>query len=349
MALDKNFKTGITDAVKSLVDAEKLDMANVIFPASSEISNFSSKYNVLTDVRNGNLVPIISQGNNYGSLSASQGNCGMNECDLEDTYSTKKWVLGEYDCRVPICIETFSDDFKLFWGMYNQTLENPLDEPDKKAFLDYINYKGQQNVQGALWRTSHWGDTTSLNALISKNNGFWTEAEAGDGIKIEMLAGDLTGKQIYDYMSEAYLKAGDMDWFDESNLIWKMSNKTARALVTWLNTLNDSSQYNCTCIDPSKVVAGRVYSIDNLSIFGIPVKAEKEGDQSGKAVGQNPDFRFLLINELNLLVGTETNSHLDQFDVFYDKKDRKIYMDMKIEIGASIPLDEYVLATQATA
>lgn len=349
MAFNTTFKTGITDAVTSLTSAEKLSMQNVIYGGVSEISEFASKYNVLTGIRNGSKVPIILAGNNYGALSASDNDCSMNECDLGDTYSNKTWVLGAYDCRLPICINSFEEDFKLFWGMYSQTLEDPTIEPDKKAFLAYVNYKAQQNIQGALWRTSHWGDTTSANALISKNNGFWTEAEAGDGVKVTIPAGEQTGEQIYNLLSQAYISAGGLDWFDESKLVWKLSNKTARTLVTWLNTLSDKSMYNCDCIDPTKVVAGRNFSIDNLTIFGIPVKAEREGDESGKVVGQNPDHRFLLIKESNLLVGTETQNHLDQFDIFYDKKDRKIYVDIAIEIGSAIPLDEYVLGTQATA
>ena len=105
--------------------------------------------------------------------------------------------------------------------------------------------------------------------------------------------------------------------------------------------------YNCSCIDPSKVVSSRVFGIDNLSIFGIPVVSHKESDEAGKVVSVTPDYRALLINKDNVLVGVNTTEHLDQFDIFYDKKDRKIYVDLAIQIGTAIPLDEYVYATQA--
>lgn len=350
MAIDSNFKTGITDAVKSLTEARKLTIRDAIYAGVREIQDFSDRFNVLTDIRNGELVPIITTGNNYGALSASIGDCSMNECELTDTYSTKKWLLGNYNCRMPLCINTLSEDFRLFWGMYNQNLQDPLKEPDKKAFVSYIIYKAKQNIQGALWRTSHWGDVTSANDLISKNNGFWTEAEAGDGVKLPMTltAGELTGEEIYNYLSDAYNRAGDEDWFDFNELEWRMSNKMARKLITWLNNLSDRSAYNCDCIDPNKIIGNRVFSIDNLTVFGIPVKAYKESDDSGKAVGQDPDYRALLIKRSNILVGTETKNHLDQFNIFYDQKDLKIYVDMAIEIGASIPLDEYVYLTGVT-
>ena len=168
MALDKNFATNITNAVKSLVEADGLlDLSNVIYSATSEIGDFATKHNVITDVRNGKLVPIITLGNNYGALSADFGDCSIDTCDLNASYSTKKWLLGDYNCRVPICLKTYSEDFKLFWGMYNQTLESPLDEADKDAYIAFLTNIAQKNIQGALWRTGYWGDTTATtNELI---------------------------------------------------------------------------------------------------------------------------------------------------------------------------------------
>lgn len=349
MALDNNFATNITNAVKSLVEADGLlDLSNVIYSATSEIGDFATKHNVITDVRNGILVPIITLGNNYGALSADVGDCSMNTCGLNASYSTKKWLLGDYNCRVPICLKTYSEDFKLFWGMYNQTLESPLDEADKYAYIAFLTNIAQKNIQGALWRTGYWGDVSATtNALISKNNGIWTEADAGVGEKLEMTAGELTGEQVYNYLAQMYTTASNEDWFNESTAQFIISRKMAKTLVTWLNSLSDKSMYNCDCIDPSKVVSSRVFGIDNLSIFGIPVVSHKESDEAGKVVSVTPDYRALLINKDNVLVGVNTTEHLDQFDIFYDKKDRKIYVDLAIQIGTAIPLDEYVYATQA--
>ena len=162
-----------------------------------------------------------------------------------------------------------------------------------------------------------------------------------------MTAGELTGEQVYNYLSQMYTTASNDDWFNESTAQFIVSRKMAKTLVTWLNSLSDKSMYNCDCIDPSKVVSSRVFGIDNLSIFGIPVVSHKESDEAGKVVSVTPDYRALLINKDNVLVGVNTTEHLDQFDIFYDKKDRKIYVDLAIQIGTAIPLDEYVYATQA--
>ena len=351
MALDTNFNANITAIVDSLTAAEKLTYADVIFAAAHETGDFAPKHNVITGVRDGSYVPIITRGNNYGALSADSGDCSMNECDLTDSYSAKKWVIGDYNCRVPICLKSYSDDFKLFWGMYSQTLDDPQNESDKDKFLAYVFDKAQRNIQGALWRTGYYGDTTSANSLISENNGIWTEAEAGDGEKIEMTltAGELTGEEIYNYLAEAYITAQNSEWFNESEAVFVLSRKMATKLVTWFNSLSDRSLYNCDCYDASKIVSARAFSVDNFAVFGIKVVSHKEEQEAGKAVSVQPNYRALLINESNMLIGVETMKHLDQFDIFFDKKDRKIYVDMAIQIGAAIPLDEYVLLTEAAA
>lgn len=348
MAINGGFETAI-EAVQGLVGTEKLEFANLLFSATNEIGDFGPKHNVIKGVRKGNQIPILTQGNNYGALSATLGNCSMNECDFTDTYSTKEWVLGTYDCRIPVCLETYSEDFKLFWGMYSAKIEDPQNESDKSKFLAYLADKGQRYVQGALWRTSYLGDTTSVNGLIKANNGFFTEADGGDGDKIEMTFTNAAGKrgeEIYNYMLASYEDASAKDWFDESKVKFRVTRKVARELVSWLNTTDRTNQYGAGFINADKAVAKGVYSVDNLTILGIPVISYKEVDEAGKAIGVQPDYKILLVADDNMLVGVETESHMNQFRVFYVEKDNKIYIDMRIQIGTAIPLDEYVYLTE---
>lgn len=340
MALDKNFKEQITDKINSYVSAEKMNMANAIFDRQHDIGDFSSKHNIITGVVNGNMIPIITKGNRYGMLKASKGDCSMNECDLETTYSSKKWVVGDYDCRIPICMDSYSEDFLRFWGAYKTTLEDPSEVPTYKAYLDWLVSYTKESVEGALWLKAYWGDTTSVNELISLNNGFWTEAKAGDGIKINMgdPATPLTGEAIYKFLQSAYEQTIDEVWYTEEDMVFVMSHKMARTLVSFLNTKADLSKYNCDCLDVDAITGKRRFSIANLTVFGIPVVAYKEVDMASiQGLGVDADFRALLINKENLLIGINTEKHLNQFNMFYDQKDRKIYIDLKIQIGASIP------------
>ena len=122
MSINTNFQTGIADAVTSLTAAEKVDYANALYTTIFNDSKFAEKHNILDGVRTGHLIPIIERQNNYLALSADKGDCSMNECDLNANFSTKKWVLGDYNCRIPICLKSYSEDFKLFFKMWSQSI-----------------------------------------------------------------------------------------------------------------------------------------------------------------------------------------------------------------------------------
>jgi hypothetical protein len=122
----------------------------------------------------------------------------------------------------------------------------------------------------------------------------------------------------------------------------------ASKLVSFLNTKADLSMYNCDCLNPDAIVAGRRFNVAGLRIFGIPVEAHREIDLSMTAAGKtgNDKFKAILIRKSNLLIGTNTTDKLEGFDIFYDKISRKIYVDSMIYLGVMIPLDEYVYISE---
>lgn len=343
MPLQGNFNEQIVDVVNSLTAADKMNINEVIFQEAFAVSDFARNHTVITGVRNGSYMPIIMAGDDFGSMPAGdEKSCALNECDLDTEYSTKKWVLGEYNCRIPICMRSFDEDFLLFWNMYRQRLENPLNEPDAQAFLTFITDRVESRLKGTQWRVGYLGDTSSSNTLINNNEGYFTLAEAGDGIKINITQEEPTPEEMYEYFKEAYEASSGEIWADAPDLVWKMTHKMASKFVAFLNTRADLSQYNCDCVNPDAIVAGRRFTVEGLRIFGIPVEAHREIDGSMKAVGQDNTFRALLIRKSNLLASTNSIDKMATFDMFYDRKDMKIYIDTMVYLGAGIPLDEYV-------
>lgn len=350
MALNKDFVKNITEAINSLTEAEKLNLSNVIYDGVIDVNDFTNYHNVLDGYRDGQKVPIISAKSNYGLMAAKPDGCGINTCDLTNEYSTKVFNIGDYACRIGLCFDELEADFRTFWRMYKQTTNDPSTEPDKKAFLDFVILQAQNAVKATIWRVGYHGDKTSSNVLINQNNGVWVEADGGDGamysIKFVNPEGQ-RGEEIYKKFAEMYAKEGSKKWFKPTEVQWLTTLKTARELVTWLNGLNDLSPYNCSCTDPSKVVSARVFTIDNLSIFGIPVKAyEGEEESEEFLTSGTTSYKALLIKESNLLFAVETKEHLEQFDMFYDKMTKKIYIDLGAQLGAAIPLDEYAYLTE---
>jgi hypothetical protein len=352
MALQGNFATAIGDLVDNLVASDIANINEAIFQETFTVGNFAQAHTLLTGRRQGQVQPIVLSQDYYGSMPVGdQTSCDLNECDLTPNYSAKEWNLAEYNCRIPICMRSFDEEFLMFWNMYRQGLEDPTTEPDAQAFLDFIEMTVRNQVLGTQWRVGYWGDTSATtNDLIKGNDGYFAQAEAGSGVKQEITAiGDApTGEEIYDAMKTAYETGVQTIWGGQPDVVWKTTYAVAAKLVAWLNTMSDTSQYNCECFNPDGITAARRFNVEGLRIFGIPVEAHREIDLSATAAGQTDvedKYKILLTRKSNLLVGVNTENKLEGFDIFFDKKDRKVYIDTLVRLGVMIPLDEYVYIT----
>lgn len=354
MALQGNFATAIGDLVTDLVAADIVNINEAIWQETFGVGSFSAAHTLLTGRRNGQVQPIVLANDYYGSMPVGdETSCTLNDCDLTPNYSAKEWCLAEYNCRLSICMRTFDEEFLIFWNMYRQGLEDPTAEPDAQAFLDYIEQVVRNQVLGTQWRVGYWGDTAATeNDLINGCDGFFAQAEAGNG---EMVAIDAaspnnpTAEEIYAAFETAYDYGIQQIWGSQPDLVWKTTYAVAAKLVAWLNKMGDTSMYNCECLDPNGIVGSRRYSVEGLRIFGIPVEAHREIDLSAAAAGQaDPEAKFkaILTRKSNLLIGTNTESKMEGFDLFYDKTDRMIYIDSMVRLGVMIALDEYVYISE---
>lgn len=354
MALQGNFATAVGDLIDSLVAADKVNINEAIWESAFDVGSFSGSHTLLTERRNGGKQPIVLAQDYYGSMAVGdETSCELNECDVTPNYALKEWCLSEYNCRLEICMRTFDEDFLMFWNMYRQGLEDPTTEPDAQAFLSYIEDIVVKRIQGTQWRVGYWGDTAETgNDLINGCDGYFVQADAGDGEKIDLtVSGDEpTGEELYEAFKEAYEYSVEQTWGDATDLVWKTTRKVAAKMVSWLNTMGDYSMYNCECYDPNAITQSRMFTVENLQVFGIKVEAHREIDLSANAAGQTDvldKYKILLIRKSNLLIGTNSSNKLEDFDVFYDKKDRKIYIDSMVRLGVMIPQDEYVYITEA--
>ena len=355
MALQGNFATAIGDLVDSLVAADMVNINETIFQETFGVGSFSQAHTVLTDRRSGQLQPILGAEDYYGSMPVGDAtSCDLNACDITPVYSTKEWCLAEQNCRMEICMRSFDENFLVFWNQYRQQLEDPTTEPDTQAFLDYVTDIVQNRVMGTQWRVGYWGDTAQVgNDLVNGCDGYFVQAAAGSGAKVELVGagvGVFTPEEIYTAMQEAYVIAMDSTWGANTDVVWKTSYAVASKLVTWLNTMQDTSQYNCDCFDADGITSRRRFSVDGLQIFGIPVDAHREIDLSATAGGASglDIYKVLLTRRSNLLVGVNTSDKMEGFDMFYDKITRKIFIDSMVKLGTMIPLDEYVFISDET-
>jgi len=347
MAVTTNFDE-LVELVNDLVTADKLKLENAIYTRFFEVGDALAGHTVIPGVRQGNIIPIISNAPNYASFPYKDpSNCTLPTCDVDLPFEPMTWDIGTNACRIVICWNSFEENFLLFFGQYKRIFGDADLDTGLIAYITDIILK---NMEAAKWRQAYFGDKSISNAdpnyaLLRSMNGIFTQAEAGDGTKIEIpenLAGTLTGDEVYAYLEQAYNIAAITPWFDPSQLVFEMTAAMGNIFVAWLNTKNDLSMYNCDCIDPAKVGAARTFSIDNLKVFGIPVLVKREFDGVINQLDLGFPYRALLTAKDNILFGTSEIDQLNQFRVWYSQDDNQIYIDAGFTLAPSLVTDDYV-------
>jgi hypothetical protein len=350
MAITTNFSNAILSLVNDLVSADKVLLANAVFESAFEIGKLADNHTVITGVRNGNIIPILSNSPQYDSFPyKNPSDCNIPVCDLDLGFTAKPWVMGMIACKIPICINNFSEDFLLFWNTNKRVFG---DENLESALMQFVVSKFQKNLEAALWRVAFFGDTSISSAdinyqLLRSSDGIFTQAEAMDGIKIvvseNVLGAGMTGEAVYAYLDNAYKKASVLPWFDTTTVRFEMTQAMASVLASWLNSLSDRSMYNCDCYSADGVTSQRTFSTNNvMTIFGIPIYVHKEFDGVISALNLGNPYRAILTANTNILIGTSELDQLPSFDIWYSKDDDMIYIKGGANVGAALVTNEYV-------
>lgn len=365
MAYTDNFVADFLPLVDDLISAEGAEYSKLIFNKVFLASDITKDHTVVTGVRNGTLVPIIDSEPNYEAFPfISAESCDTTECSLNSQYSGFKWDLGLISCRVPICLRTFNDNFLRFWNSYKML--NPQKAEDgtylRTALLQYITDLLTNSLEIAKWRVEYFGDKGSASPLLNGFDGWFAQASAVTSLLIPIAKNSaatyalqqMTGQEIYDLLLQMEALYLEQEWAGDKPMEYRMTKKMAMTLAAYLNKLKDSSCCDgVERLNPDNV-ASKTFFFDRLSFHGLPIKPMPEWDKiinkvgvlnggGGTAARVDPN-RVLLINKTNLLIGTEEKDMLKMFDVFYDKKDKKVYFDLEAYLGAAIPLREFVIA-----
>lgn len=362
MAYDPTALTDILSELNGLTQAEKMNIAKLIFTEKFAAKNIKDTHPTLSEVRSGSKVPILLETEDYGGFPFTEGNCTLPACTITDNWSEYTWTLGQIGCELTICMENFTNDFLVFFNTWKKMNEGDINS----AVVQFIIERFQSRHNKAEWRVAYFGDTNSTDPLIDGFDGFFTQMEAmvpaDQHITITENAGATAaaqtitdGADLYAYLQSMYNAAVVKPWFDPTNMVWRMDRSLAMLLAGWLNGLSDQSMYNCNCIDPAKVVNTRVYQWDNLSFQGIPIEplplldamktiAEIYDDTDGTFVNRN---RIILTRRENMIIGYEIEDTLKRFKVGYDEREDEIYIKGASLFGVGVPQDTFILATGA--
>ena len=350
MAVTTNFASTVLALVDDITSAETATLSSAYFTKFFEVGKLAENFTIIPGIKNGNVIPIISTNPNYAKFPYKDPtNCTLPACDIDLPFAAKAWQIGMIACKTPVCINTFDDQFLAFFGRYKRLFG---DEDLNSALMAFIMEAWERDLQAALWRMAFFGDTTTAGgdpnyALLRAVDGVFTQAEAGNGIKIEVTenaAGTgLTGEAMYAYMNDAYLRASVLPWFDPATLRIEMTSAMAAVWVAWMNSLGDRSMYNCECYSADGLTSQRSFTLDGqLRIFGIPVFVRREFDGVINQLDLGNPYRALLTTNENILIGTSELDQLPAFSIHYSQDDDMIYIKGGAQIGVSLVTDDYI-------
>lgn len=352
MAITTNFNTAVLALVDDLVTADRIDISNAIYTSTFEVGDIAEGHQIVTGIRPGALIPILDNAPNYGAFPVkATNNCSIPSCDLDLGFSAKAWQTAMIACKIPICINSFDENFLLFWNQHKRIFG---DADLNSALLQYIIDLFQKNLQAAIWRRVWFADSASTNDYLEGADGIFTQAEAMDGYKIEVTentAGTgLTGVALYAYLTEAYEYASLQPWWNPATVRIEMTQAMASVLVSWLNGMGDRTGINCECFSADGLTAQRTFSVDMmLKIFGIPVHVHREFDGVINAFSLGNPYRALLTTDTNILIGTTELDQLPAFDIWYSKDDDQIYIKGGANVGSALVTNQYVYIGAETA
>lgn len=363
MGYTSNFASTIGTAVDSLTSAELAKIENMITQKVFAKSDLTTINQVVTGIRNGSVIPILDnvpQPDSFPFVDSSD--CAVTDCDVTNTFSEHTWELGLIECRLGICLKSFDEDFLVFFNAYKATEAGGADIDMTSLMMKFITDKFVDNMELASWRASYFADKAlAPNPFFDKIDGIFVQLQAGGGGQIDVTqnagatftAQAITGEEVYNYLTLMYNQASALEWFDPTQMEYRVTRSMASALVNYLNTSN-IEKLNCACIDPVTAVASPVFMLDGLRFNGIPVLTITEWDNiinysatlnggGGGNARVNPHRAILSIRE-NLLIGTTQDSTLNSFDMWFSKDDKKVYIEGSSYLGGGVPTDRYILA-----
>lgn len=362
MAYDATNLDAVLSGLNGLTAAQKMNIANLIFTETFAVPNIKDTHPTLSEVRSGSKIPILEASDDFDGFPFTEGDCTLPACTISDNWSTYTWTLGEIGCEVVICMKTFSNDFKVFFNTWSKNNEGDIES----ALVQFIIERFQSRHLKAEVRVAYFGDTGSADTLINGFDGFFVQMEAKATAENKVVITQnaeataalqtiTNGEDIYNYLVAMYNLASQKPWFLPESMVWRLDRSLVQTLVGWLNQQADLKGISCDCIDPERVVNARVFTADNLSIFGIPVEpmpflaamraiAEIYDDLDGTYVNRN---RIILSRRENMILGYEIEDTVQAFKVGWDDRKNEIFIQGSSLFGAGVPQDSFILGTGA--
>jgi len=316
-----------------IIHAPELDYIHTIHPGIV----FDKEVGFLTG---GGLVGVAAQG------------CDPTPQDFQIGSRMVKWQPKRWEVLISECYTELEQTAALY-AMKNGVMTADLTDTDYMAIVvEFLS----QSIRDFFYRVAWFGDTAAENVTdggqitngvdvdyFTLIDGFWKQLTAGVtansalGVTIAANAkaskalqmNDFTTQEAHDTLAAMYYGA-PIEMRASGNMRFLVTQSVADKYQQYLSGLGIESQYK-----------NLVDGIPALTFAGIPVIPLPIWDkmiQSYQDLGSTfyKPHRAVLIEKLNLGIGTGSTGALDDLDIWYDKTSRKNYVQAMDTIDAKL-------------
>jgi hypothetical protein len=343
----------------------------LIFTNTITANDFTVDNTLVTGINYNQSIGLMDYTPDFNFLKSSGtlvGGCAYHIGEVNGQASAEIWQPADYEVRVPICLKNanvFTNAVKSFWNIRANDLKlGVLSDQSPEVvlanFYDYLSLYISQSINASYSRIGFMdakskfttpglenfsgidGLFYQLRALTPLNDDKRIVITQNSGATISAQMNSLPATFGVDILQAMYDQASETnsELLSKSGLRFDVTFSVANSYLQYLRV--NKEQTCCFSINNDGYTSSG-YSLDNLNFLGIPIKVRKEWHQlvvneatlTGATAYLEP-HKALLSTPNSRLFGTTLDDAFGIKDMFYDRKDATIYIDVLGNLDAKV-------------
>ena len=359
MKFDSNITSFIPEAVQSVAD--------LIKKAAFKYDMVTNTLTIVDGVENDKRVGFFGKLPAIG-LKKPVAGCTLNTVTGEIVTSEKTWQPRPWNTRIPFCV----DDFE---GIFQRGLQKGISRYDMTStdVFDIIQEMIEEAIAEFTFRAGWFSDKDAANyndspagyitngkdvKLFSTADGLFKRAYAiiaatpAQRVNPSNVISNANGQATYAAQEAGLTAANALLTIQQMVLkapaALRQKLKSGGYGIACTQLLFDKVTANFKAFELESMRVDLENGIEAIKIEGVPVYPVPEWDEvineyENDGTKWRDPFRALLYNKENAQMGVPSISVWGDYDAFFDKKDKKVYIDMEDKYDTHFIQDNLIM------
>ena len=353
---DTTFSPNTADFSKELVR----EASQAIFTEAYGNAAISDIHEIMEDIKVNKQIVFV------GGLTNMLGK-GTNTCDTDTAtnaipMSQKVWTPADVSDRLAFCWKSLEDTF---WAYILKTGVDKADVSETE-FMVFIGERITEALLEMIYRIAHFNNTAADNvsgggvitngtdlAFFNKIDGLWVQVFAAVAANSDRKTDGLASRNGQASKALQKFTPTDTSNFVVTKTLEEMGYEADERLMSRTNVIINVTKSVGDQYKRELKAANRAFTteriengIDVLKADGLEVRVLSIWDRIIRAYEDNGTtwnlpHRALMTVKENIPIGTADSSSFSDFDVFYDKTEKKTFVDIATTIDCKL-LEEHL-------